>query len=309
MTGKKIIFLSVAAVLAVMFIASAVLLFRGIREFQREEARVNNKKTQLHKYYDKEPFPSSVNVDVERENVATAMKWFERTMTDLRERQVDTGYERSPSVFILNLQDKYRTITDMFPRNESISIGFERYLAEDMRTPRPAEVPRLTEQLAIIEELVTILNKAGVKKLGKIDREVFEGAGQPVESAGYRSRGSGAARIRNSGAGLVAEDSLYGKYRFVLDFEAEEEAVLKTLNGLVDHDLFVVVVYISMEKPKGDVRHPGEIAVTERKAGDDEGEYPLREDRLVSGLQLEKPMSIRLELDVYKFAEETDIEA
>ncbi|MFW6152566.1 MAG: hypothetical protein ACOC6C_06275 [Verrucomicrobiota bacterium] len=305
MTRKKIFFLAIAAVLAVLFIVSAILLFRGITEFRREEARVNNKKTQLHNYYEKKPFPSSENVEIERENVVVAREWFERTFAALRERQIETGDERSPSVFILNLQNKHQEIVDMFSRNKSISIGFERYLAEDMRTPRPAEVPRLTEQLAIIEQLASILSRAGVKTVGKIEREVFESAG----AGRGRSRGRGAAKLRNPDAGLVPEGSLYGKYRFVLSFEAKEEELLKTLNALTDHDLFAVVVFLSVEKQKGDVKHPAEIAAAGKNAGEDKGEPPLREDRLVSGLQLEKSMSIRLELDVYKFAEVTDIEA
>ncbi len=305
MTRKKIFFLSIAAVLAVMFVVSAILLFRGISEFRREEARVNKKKTQLHNFYEKEPFPSSENVEVERENVIVAREWFERTFAALRERQIKTGNERSPSVFILNLQNKHKEIADMFSRNESISIGFEKYLAEDMRTPRPAEVPRLTEQLAIIEELASILSRAGVKTVGRIEREVFESA---AGTGGGRSRGRSAAQLRNPDAGLVPEGSLYGKYRFVLSFEAKEEELLKTLNALTDHDLFAVVVYLSVEKQKGDVKHPAEIAAAGKNVDKDNGEPPLREDRLVSGLQLEKPMSIRLELDVYKFAEETDLE-
>ncbi len=304
MTRKKIVFISLAAVLAVMFVVSGVLLFKGIREFRREEARVTKKKKQLHKYYEKEPFPSAENVNIERENVAIAREWFRRIMTDLRERQVETGDERSPSVFILTLQKKHKEINALFSNNKTLSIGFERYLAEDMRTPRPAEVPRLTEQLLIIEELATILSESGVTKLGSIDREVFEGLGQQTTS-GAGSRTRGATRMKNPDAGLVSEDSFYGKYRFVMVFDAKEEALLKVLNSLTDHDLFAIVQFISIEKQKGDVKHPGEIAEREKDAG----EHPLREDRMVSGEQMEKPMSIRLELDVYKFAEETDIEA
>jgi hypothetical protein len=316
MTKKSIIFGSVAVVLAALFVVAAVLLFRGISRFSRTEAEVDTKKRQLRMFYEKEPFPSAENVDLERENVATAQKWFDRLINNLREKQIDPDETKSPSMFILTLQRKKEKLDGMFPKTEELSFGFERYLAETMEPPLPAEVPRLTQQLLIIEELAEVLNKAGVKKVTGIDRELFEGGGAAPSGGrptGRRRGRDSRDRIKNPGAGLIPEGALYGKFHFTVEFEAKEDVLLEALNRLTNRDLFIVPTWVALEKQETDIRTAD--ALENEKAGlggkeeSKKDREPFRDERVVSGPALEEPLKIRLELDVYNFAERAPGEA
>jgi hypothetical protein len=113
----------------------------------------------------------------------------------------------------------------------------------------------------------------------------------------------------------MGKDALFAKYHFVVDFSAKEAVLWQVLNRLAASEMFIVVTGVWIEKNKDDVRpaparpeaeapEAAPAGRTAPKAGDKAPEaVTYRRERLVSGPQIEDPMSVRLELDVYKFAE------
>ncbi len=192
-------------------------------------------------------------------------------------------------------------------------FGFGRYLDEGSELPQPQHVPRLAQQLAVVERVCDIMFDAGISQLSEVRREVFEDVGR---RGGNTSGGvSGATAL----AGQIAEGALYGKLTFKFDFEAPESAFMSILNQVSSNELFISVGQIDYRKRGSDVDEglipePGKASVKADEEGeldpeedevevDDQGRlFPSRYRRIVSGENNEVPMQVTLELNVFRFA-------
>jgi len=324
---KKSIILSVGGILAVGVLGVAsYLLYSGISEFARTQDSLRNTKMELERYYAQDPFPSPANVAIEARNVASQEDWFTRIMASLRRGQI-TSSDRSPSIFIRTLDKSKPRLRACAETNgvelaEGCEFGFARYFAGGER-PGPDDVPRLTEQMAIVEELVTVLFEEKVSRLERVQREEFEGAvtvkTRPVAGGGLRpvrpgaglrkprpsrsGKGGQGALSARPGTGIIEKGALFGRYHFVLEFQAAESTVWRVLNRYASHELFVITTGVWLHKGHEDVKASPPAA----PQGDSEtpvlGAGAYKRERLVSGPQLEQPMSVTIELDVYKFKE------
>jgi|GEM_PF-711148 len=148
---------------------------------------------------------------------------------------------------------------------------------------------------------------------------------------------------RKSDAGLLKPGDLYASFHFVVEFTGREQAVLSFLNQIAREEMYVVITSVRMEKDGSDVRtslpmekvekkdespvveqkkpdarrRPGAAArAKEAAAPEAKVEKPAeklapevlrelpRRERMMSGFDLEKPMKVRVELDVYSFPAE-----
>jgi hypothetical protein len=218
------------------------------------------------------------------------------------------------------------------------AFGFERYVGPSSRMPRENEVPRLVQQLGIIISLIDEMYAANVMHIDSIGREVFEEGDeeQPPEEeeeSGGRGRGRGRGRRGSRGGGesgvsgqallapIVTE--LYEGQHFVLRFSARQDAVIDLLNRIARLRYFAVVTDVRMSKLVPDVRPP--IAPNEKEEGgrstrrggaaknedvtQDAEAMPLLSDlppaqRLMSGPDVDPPLAVTIELDIFNFARE-----
>jgi len=314
---KKVLVIPLGiAALAVLAVA-VLLLATGISRFSDTKGSLDKSKRELTRYYDEDPFPSEDNVLKEQDNVEVQDEWFKSLVNRLRQGQVESD-DKSPSLFMGLLGRKRTELmklgeasgTALDPR---FTFGFGRYFAERGELPAPDDVPRLTEQLLVVERLCALLFDEKVTRLEKIAREEFEGAPvasrlAPGTTAGTRPRPRRPGRtrdaLRNPDAGLIPKDELCGKYHFMLEFEAREESVWRVLNRLAKHEIFIAVTGVWFTKQGDDIVLSGQ----ERKGGQANPEPfgSYRRERLVCGPQMEKPMVVRVDLDVYKFREPRD---
>jgi hypothetical protein len=347
MMGQRNLLFAIGGALALALLGvAAYLLYGGISQFARTETSLQKAKQELELHYNRDPFPSPSNVSMEQRNVEEQDDWFRGLMTLLRRGQIESQ-EKSPSIFVGVLGEKTGKLLKAGKGRipEGFAFGFGRYFAKGRELPElpaPGDVPRLTEQLLIVESLCKALFAEQAVRLEAIVRQEFEGgppgggAGGGDASAG--AGGGGLSPIRPAGgdgvaapapapdaasAGVLAENALFGRYHFVLDLTARESAVLEVLNRLASMDLFVVVTGVWMQRQGEDVRPPPVAApVAAPGAGGAEegadggaaatgavarasaaGVGLYKRDRLVSGPQIEGPLAVRLELDVYKFRE------
>ena len=219
------------------------------------------------------------------------------------------------------------------------AFGFERYVGPSSRMPRENEVPRLVQQLGIIISLIDEMYAANVMHIDSIGRELFEEGdeeqppAEEEEESGGRGRGRGRGRRGSRGGGegsasvqaLLAPiaTELYEGQHFVLRFSARQDAVIDLLNRIARLRYFTVVTDVRMNKRVPDVRPP--IAPNEKEAGgrsarrggaaqnedvvQDAEAMPLLSDlppaqRLMSGPDVDPPLSVTIELDVFNFARE-----
>ncbi len=324
MKKAQIITISVCVLGGLALFAASWVLLRGVLRFNEASRSLEEAKLQLTGFYREPVFPSAENVKREQENTAQISDWFEELIATLREGNV-VRTERSPSLFKSILEKAQERLKQdasaagtQLP--EGFAFGFDRYTATGT-LPAPDHVPRLTEQLILITRISKILFDQRVKGIRVLERSVFEEAvnvetsstPEFVSQTGGRRAAAGRqpAKPTTVGtsasavalAGIIPEGALFGTYRFVLEFDSKETALIKIFNALASCQAFTIVnvVRLSKEIPNlmptvtdVPVAQPGE---TDKPAAS----VQLGPNNTVSGLEMEIPIRVRVELDVYKF--------
>ncbi len=271
---KSILIVASVTIVVLLLVSAAFLLIRGIMQFNDSEARLVLAKKRLKELYDKAPFPSQVNVDKEKENVTILNEWFMKFVAAMRKSQIEP-VQKSPTVFLSLLQGKVPELIQQGNASSKVvaddfGFGFERYLTSGT-PPEPNDVPRLTQQLMIVEKLCEVLFSAKVEKVLEIQREMFEenvdaanaeaaarpgaagGRGRAAPVSGKGKTAVSSSKLLNKNAGLLREEDLYARFRFIADFKAKESVVLEVLNQLARNEMFIVVVSIDAARESSDL--------------------------------------------------------
>jgi hypothetical protein len=166
----------------ILFLTAGAVLYRSIVRFGTANDDLNSVKLELASYYEAPIFPSAENVEQELENARQVDVWFAELMQTLGEGNVNSA-ERSPSKFVGNLEKVRKRLigesrkagTALPSTPQSFAFGFDRY-AGTGTLPKPQDVPRLMEQLAIINRLCTVMFRNRIKAISIITRDAFEDA-------------------------------------------------------------------------------------------------------------------------------------
>lgn len=311
---RKIIVIAVAVLIGLLFLGAVALLVLGFLKFYEAQSVLEQSKGTLESLYDKNPFPSHKNFELERANIESVRTELTALQAALGEGQVEPSGQ-NPAQFVnlffetqRGLLSKATVATITVPKN--FDFGFGRHMAGNL--PAPQDVPRLTQQLKVVETLCNILYDAKISKLSGIARQEFEvdatanaapapkpapGRGKPVVAAPMDLK-----NIVDASAGVVPQGQLFGKWHFAIQFSGRESAVMNTLNGLARSPMFVVVTRLTIQGDEKLFSRKESVAV---KAGADEPpevkQAPKSKDyRIVSGRDAQ--MDVKLELDVYQFA-------
>jgi hypothetical protein len=347
MKGQKKSALIISVVFALMLLAAAFLLVRGIMQFNDSEAKLDVAKKRLKGLYDEKPFPSQQNVGRINENVNLLNEWYQKLTVALRKGQIDP-MQKSPSTFMSLLQTNELRKANVSGKvvGDNFGFGFERYYTSSA-LPEPNDVPRLTQQLMIVEKLCAVIFAEKIDKLISITREEFEegavpegaggqspasGMGRGIRGGGTRSAGPATAvRLVNKSAGLMGEEDLFAKFHFIIEFKGRESVLWGVLNKFAAHEMFIVVTGVTVAKEGSDVTDikakttssaataeappavPGAavvpatqvagvpVSAVEKPALLKSTEKPSRAERIVCGPEMEKAMTMKIELDVYRF--------
>lgn len=346
MSKKKIILIAGGVITLAALIFAAYKLYDGINSFSAAEQKLDVSMRALKRYYAMNPFPSDQNIKIESDNITTLNDWFVTLVSNLKKGEILPEKEKSPSRFMKLLDLKKRGVEKLAGENRTklaegnaFAMGFESYFKEGSELPTPDDVPRLTQQLIIIEKVCNILLEEGASEIGKIVRENFSGTGgeesgdlSSSQNVGRRRVGAGRNRatnvagagsdsgvfLYNKDAGLMGPADLYAKLHFVVAFKMGEKAFLGLLNRLAQDPMFIVVTSVTIEKQGDDIRMPSseekKNVLADGKDKDSEKskesvvQQPKekepalsRQQKQVSGLEFEKPLSVVLEFDVCRF--------
>ena len=342
MNRSKITLIAASAVFLILVAVAGVLA--GKQNAAAEKARKGRDREfrDLEAVFKDDIFPSETNVVVLGENVKRLTETRDTIEKSLTAMNVPLLTNISASVFMQKLQDIVVSKAKAAPLVEGkrsvlpdFAFGFERYVGPSSRMPRENEVPRLVQQLGIVISLIDEMYAANVMHIDAIGREIFEEGDeeQPPEEeeeSGGRGRGRrrgsrGGGEGGASGKALLAPiaTELYEGQHFVLRFSARQDAVIDLLNRIARLRYFTVVTDVRMNKLVPDVRPP--LAPNEKEAGgrsarrggaaqnedvvQDAEAMPLLSDlppaqRLMSGPDVDPPLSVTIELDVFNFARE-----
>ena len=325
MKKEKMLLIAAASIGGIFFLVAAILLYESVSNFHDLEAKLASKKERLNSYYTEDPFPSRENVKAENANVQTVVQWGNELIKRLSDSNI-TSTDSSPSLFKKRLgitgsilRQKALKRNTALPEN--FSFGFSAY-SQEMR-PNPDDVPRLTEQLKITKKLCEILLTNCVNSITSITRDEFEkkqSSNNEVtsERSGRRRSSRRQSRAPNStpssspeksvsNAGIIKDGKLHTKYHFVLDFIGSSSSLLAVLNDLASSDMFAVVTSVRVKKDIPVLMPELTSKVDETETNPDQPllHAPERPVQIrVCGSEMELPIEIHIEVNVYKFREE-----
>ncbi len=262
--------LGLLAAVALLVLASGVL-FMAYRQYDRQLADLNQRKARQDSLLRRVPFPSDENIRRERERLQDLVDHYNELNELLRSDQVEPGAMEAADF----LQFLEKTLRQMRSRLQAARIkfpdkyvfGFERYAGGQL--PAPADIPRLVQQLKIVERLCEDLMAAGIVELVGIEREPFESASGPGPEAAPGGRGRREAASGpgpEAAPGPDAAGRLFTVERVKLTFKARESGVIDLLNRLTGHPMFMRIAGLLLRNPRQDCSLAGAPAAPARPA-------------------------------------------
>ncbi len=291
---KHLVLTICAAVALVALVVIGLKLYTSTRRYnveKRELKAIVEHKEQLDH---RSPYPSLENVQRETENYKEILDNYNELNEKLRARQIEPQAMQSV-VFMALLEKSLRQIGRQlsaarvaYPSNYKFS--FESYAAG--KPPAQKNVPRLVQQLKIIESLCCALAEAGIAELVSIRREEFE--------SGPEARGPAAAAPRSlENAG---DNALYTTQHFSLALKAAEPAAIKFLDLMARYPIFTVVTSLEMVNLKLSPQPDASSGAS--KEGLAVAKPSVNRERVeIIGDEL---VELKLELDVNRFAPSLD---
>jgi len=305
---QKIIFGVLAALVVLGIVGITVMLVQASgRATAALEAR-DNDKNQLDTIYRSPMFPSPENRKIVESDKAEIGNWLAAVSNRLHQGDVLVNETMTPSMWIKTVEDMRRQFGTR-QTGDNFAYGFEQYLGAG-KLPAQVDVAKLAKQAEIIKSIMTELIEAGVVKITRISRPVFEEVDTNVQAEQTSTRRGRTARgaqeqaaVKKEGAEVILAGGLAVRQRYTVEFTATPTALIETMNRLMAMSLFVVVSDFEI---KGPSLKKGPQAATANSKADPAAESATYKDlsheaRVISDPLLSDPLQIRLDVDVYTF--------
>lgn len=285
----------------------------------------NQAHEQLQGIYHAKVFPSQENIARVSEDRKALEAWLV-TASNLVHKGDLQVEPKTPTSFKQALQATVRALSTHPGTVQGkvvaagFNFGFDKYLGQSDSLPVPEHVDRLTGQLAIIERICKELYGANILELKTVTREIFdEKGGAAVQTQEEPSGGSSRRRRRRDDSGesaapavkAGARSEFFSSQRFSFEFQARPAAFIAALNKLAAMDLFVVVAEAELRKTSDPLAQLSakkkESAAGTGATGQGAAAAPIdpatltHVERIVTDPELEPPVNVKLDIDVYSF--------
>ncbi len=325
MKRQQIVLIVCGALMAVLCLGAGWFLFSAMGARSDAAEQRNQAYQEVKSIYGAKVFPSEENVARVNEDEKALDAWLAgaSALVHKGDLLIETN---SPAVFKQSLQATVRTLKDQPGAvkgkvvESDFKFGFDKYLGDSASLPEKDNVWRLTQQLMVIEKICKELYAANILSLETVQREAFDDvqAEQPREEGGSnrrpRRRDRQTERAAAAPAGTQNKDAgeFFSKQRYSFVFQARPAAFIEALNRLAAMELFVVVAETEFRKTddplmKRDTRKKDKDAKAGARAegigvaeAADLSAVPHVE-RIVTDPELEPPVSVKLDIDVYTF--------
>src|ERR1035437_3051592 len=173
---KHPVFALCLGVTVLLLIGAGAGLFLSERLYARQTLALDAVTTSLQQLYRRDPFPAKANVRTEAENLKDVIDRYNELNELLRTGQVDlhpmeaADFMQFLEKSLRKLRDRLQNARIKFP--EKYAFGFDKYAGGQL--PASGDIPRLVQQLKIIEAFCDILQKAAIVELVAIERDSFD---------------------------------------------------------------------------------------------------------------------------------------
>ncbi len=295
---KNPVFSVCLGLIALLLVGAGAGLVSAYGRYSSQDRDLRGSIDRLQQLNQRNPFPAESNLDREQENLRDVVDKYNELNELLREAQVDRQpMEASDFMPFLErslrqLRGRLQQARIRFP--EGYAFGFEKYAVGQL--PASENIPRLVQQLKIMEVFCRMLQDSAVTELTAIKRDEFEQA----------ARGASGGRRGEAGPDAEPEGppQLVEKQTFTLSFKARESAVVTLLNKLAGYPMFIVVTRLDMTNPRQEFSlaksAPAEAAGG-AQAGS--GSRPGADRAVIIGRE---ELDVELDVDVYRFAPSLD---
>ncbi|MDD4101773.1 MAG: Amuc_1100 family pilus-like protein [Kiritimatiellae bacterium] len=320
MKRHQIVMIVCGGLMAAMCVAAGWLLLRAVsvKNDAAEERNMNYE--DLQHIYRAKVFPSDANINRVREDQKVLEGWLV-TASNLLHKGDLVIDKKTPAGFKQVLQESVR---DLSAHPGAVNgrivgpnsyFGFDRYLGQSDSLPEQEHVDRLTLQLAVIEKICTELYAANIMELRTVTREMFDGGdtAQAMDTGSTTRRrrrrdDEGSDRQQAPSAALANAGEYFSKQRFSFEFVTRPSAFIEVLNRLSALDLFVVVAEVELRKTSDTLTARQTAGGKDARSGRTDADAVAVDpaslthiQRIVTDPELEPPVNVKLEIDVYSF--------
>lgn len=323
-------------VVALIVVVAGYLVYNGISQSnEARQDRDDNFESYERTFKKADPFPDDDNIRRMGENIDVMSQGYDKLIGDLGEG-VALAPVATDAEFGRRREEVLNRLTAAAPIGHSGSriipqdfmFGFDAY--RDGHAANLRHIPRLLLQLDIIDTVVREMYAANIFALNEVSREVFEGGASEAlaeeEESGRGRRGrrgrrasrdeSSPQEVSGSGADISGDltdiDVPLNRQKFHFAFDAKEDSLVDLLNRLSSLPMYVAVTRLEFDKAGEDTA--AERAAVERPARQGrraggrkaDNKEESAEDaptgrlaRLFSGRNLESPVHVQLDIEVY----------
>jgi hypothetical protein len=273
MSKGKIFLIAGGAVYVLLLGGLGFLLISSHSKFKTADAKIASKTSDYTRLKDSDPYPSSKNVNITFDNITAISNQLSK-LTATISRDQFRWTRKKPDEFKDQLRKMRQELSQQAKVNrislpENFWFGFDRYAEGEV--PFPKDVPRLTEQLNIIEMMIVEMFKSEVKGLEVVLREEFEQdtTVQPSRSARNDTPSSGPVlvsvgdgqRLKNPKSGLVKKGEQYGVYTFRFVFRSNQEPLNDIINKIASNKMFMRIIGVQVDSAIPPLKKP-EVVVS-----------------------------------------------
>ncbi len=296
---KKYPVLSLSLLAAVLLAGAGAGLVRSLRQYSRQIAELEGMTARFARLDRRVPYPSEDNVAREGERLKDLIDRYNELNEALRAEQIEPQAMEAAD-FLQFLEKTLRELRTQFQSSrigfpERYAFGFDRYAGGQL--PAPADIPRLVQQLKLVERICGDLRAAGITELVAIEREAIEELNpQAEESAGRGGRG-GVPPVEGAPPEPEWIGGLFSISPFTVRFQAKEPAVMALLNRLASQPMFVRVTSLELVNPRQDFNLSAAGAPSAPAAA---GDAAAAQERAI--MLGREELTVAIKLDLFRFA-------
>lgn len=297
----KWLFISAALVLALLLAAVWYLLV-AVGEFNAAKKDLHAVSSRLDQLQNRNPFPSPENVILAEENYNELLDNYNELNDRLREGQA-LPRAMGDSDFIPLLENTLRRLRADFAKKrvalpKEFTFGFDKYAGGQM--PASRDIPRLAQQLQIIETLCAAVTHVRITELKDLTREEFESSDDMGDVGGRRGRTRSAAPSSAELPDTDENGDLFKSQQFSMTLRGSESSIMEFVNYVSSMPMFTVITLIDLKNSRPILNKTLAAAGTGAKEKTEEA--ILDDTRTRPVITGREDVTAKVVMDVYQFA-------